>query len=1254
MASNMHKWEKLSPSEFQQLQDLASYSTKKLQNVLQEFCSPATPSASRFHPDGDIDFEGFRKFLDSFLDCETPEELSKHLFISFLKPAIYQAQQQQHSHGKALCQMAAISSNAACAPVTSHNRGSIPNLNSIVDIPTPQPSQESQRNSFVERIQGLTDKLQSLGHLGHESNDGGKSKSGNCQPCPKPCRSMSPTAEADAAATNDDDDDDEGDDEEDGGGVGDDDDDDADRRWWWAVLFCFPGSVHPMLTVTPSPMGCAPPILQPPFRRSADSSPSHSHSHSHSQISRNSSRKSNNSVNCRIEDIRLIARKQSFLDPLLLKVPLKDVVCYLSLLEAGRPEDKLEFMFRLYDTDGNGVLDTTETDAIVSQMMSVAEYLGWDVSELRPILQDMMTEIDYDGDGCVSLEEWQRGGLTTIPLLVLLGVDNTLKEDGYHVWRLKHFSKPAYCNMCLNMLVGLGKKGLCCVLCKYTVHERCVQRAPASCIATYVKSKKSKATATFQHHWVEGNCYGRCSKCRKRIKAYNGITGLTCRWCRMMLHNKCATLVKAECTLGEFANLVLPPTAICPAVLDRQKSINFTTNKGKSVPSTIHFQITSDPGWCPLLVFINPKSGGRQGDRILRKFQYLLNPRQVYDLSKGGPLEGLTMFKDVPNFRVICCGGDGTVGWVLEAMDSIELQSQPSIGVIPLGTGNDLARCLRWGGGYEGESIPKILDKINRASVVMMDRWSIEVKNNPVVVAEETPTIPGHKVLQVTLSENVQRVIELSQRIIVEKSVIPTADNDDNDDDDDGDDDDNGEEEKEEGDANEVINSTNATNEQLSPAAVTNAGDDDADDENRNSSHTSNAPGHRTVVLSSDNNGRQPASRPPEVFAFPPTVKGTEAAGRRCVLKRQDGDAPVAYQTTTTATPPPTPMSATGIEASKNGIITTTTTSGSGSNSNGGTAVSTPIANGGMVVVVPEGCCDTITTVNGTSMDDKARAVTITTTTTTTHHQLTNGTNDDVRPTTDRRPTAKDKIIDLPKLIKPQVGSEFTVPYNIVNNYFSVGVDAAICVKFHLEREKNPHKFNSRMKNKLWYFEYATSETFAASCKNLHENLDIMCDGVSLELANGPQLQGIALLNIPYTHGGSNLWGEHLSQKRMRKGPFRKKLKSSDKELSANSFNSVDLSIAIQDIGDRKIEVIGLENCLHMGQVRTGLRASGRRLAQCSEVVITTKKTFPMQIDGEPWMQGPCTIKLTHKNQVPMLMAPRSEKGSGFFSFLKR
>lgn len=42
------------------------------------------------------------------------------------------------------------------------------------------------------------------------------------------------------------------------------------------------------------------------------------------------------------------------------------------------------------------------------------------------------------------------------------------------------------------------------------------------------------------------------------------------------------------------------------------------------------------------------------------------------------------------------------------------------------------------------------------------------------------------------------------------------------------------------------------------------------------------------------------------------------------------------------------------------------------------------------------------------------------------------------------------------------------------------------------------------------------------------------CDGSSLELNKGPALQGVALLNIPYAHGGSNLWGSSGAHRRGR------------------------------------------------------------------------------------------------------------------------
>jgi hypothetical protein len=55
-----------------------------------------------------------------------------------------------------------------------------------------------------------------------------------------------------------------------------------------------------------------------------------------------------------------------------------------------------------------------------------------------------MKDIDYDNDGAVTLSEWKRGGLTTAPLLVLLGLDS-VRWKGNLFFKIIEFFKTIEC-----------------------------------------------------------------------------------------------------------------------------------------------------------------------------------------------------------------------------------------------------------------------------------------------------------------------------------------------------------------------------------------------------------------------------------------------------------------------------------------------------------------------------------------------------------------------------------------------------------------------------------------------------------------------------------------------------------------------------------------------------------------------------------------------------------------------------------------
>ncbi|KAI4319822.1 hypothetical protein MLD38_033376 [Melastoma candidum] len=102
---------------------------------------------------------------------------------------------------------------------------------------------------------------------------------------------------------------------------------------------------------------------------------------------------------------------------------------------------------------------------------------------------------------------------------------------------------------------------------------------------------------------------------------------------------------------------------------------------------------------CPVLVFINSRSGGQLGGDLLVTYRNLLNEHQVFDLSQEAPdkalrriylnLERLKLSGDdyaakiQEKLRIIVAGGDGTAGWLLGVVCDLKLSHPPPIATVP-------------------------------------------------------------------------------------------------------------------------------------------------------------------------------------------------------------------------------------------------------------------------------------------------------------------------------------------------------------------------------------------------------------------------------------------------------------------------------------------------------------------------------------------------------------------------------------------
>ncbi|XP_012503680.1 PREDICTED: diacylglycerol kinase eta [Propithecus coquereli] len=736
-----------------------------------------------------------------------------------------------------------------------------------------------------------------------------------------------------------------------------------------------------------------------------------------------------------------------------------------------------------------------------------------------------------------------------------------------------------------------------CTVCKFKAHKRCAVRATNNCKWTTLASIgkdiiEDEDGVAMPHQWLEGNLpvSAKCAVCDKTCGSVLRLQDWKCLWCKTMVR----ALESPSCYLYQ-----------CKAVCIDRVLCFFLTGFCRA---TFSFCVS------PLLVFVNSKSGDNQGVKFLRRFKQLLNPAQVFDLMNGGPHLGLRLFQKFDNFRILVCGGDGSVGWVLSEIDKLNLNKQCQLGVLPLGTGNDLARVLGWGGSYDDDTqLPQILEKLERASTKMLDRWSImtyELKLPPkasllpgppeateefyMTIYEDSVATHLTKILNsdehAVVTSSAKTLCETVKDFVakVEKAYDKTLEN--------------------AVVADAVASKCSILNEKLEQLLQALHTDSQAapllpgigpliveEDTVESSSEESLGESKEQLTDDISKPACQKAARPREIMLRANSLKKAvrqviEEAGKvmddqtvhPCEPATQSSD----YDSTetdeskdddtkdslTVKTAPRSPDSRASHGHSQTDSVPGPAVAASKEN--------LPVLN--TRIICPGLRAGLAASIAGSSIINKML--------------LANIDPFGATPFIDPDPDSVDGYSEK----------------CVMNNYFGIGLDAKISLEFNNKREEHPEKCRSRTKNLMWYGVLGTRELLQRSYKNLEQRVQLECDGQYIPL---PSLQGIAVLNIPSYAGGTNFWGGTKE----------------DDIFAAPSFD------------DKILEVVAIFDSMQMAVSRV-IKLQHHRIAQCRTVKITIfgDEGVPVQVDGEAWVQPPGIIKIVHKNRAQMLTRDRA------------